>query len=51
VLVGWAVRREARKVGVAVLDSDERTGLAQSQGFVTSSSIDSTVGGYGWNLL
>jgi hypothetical protein len=44
VLVGWVVRREARKVGVAVLDSDGVTGLAQSQGFVTRSRIDPTVG-------
>ena len=51
VLVGWAVRREARKVGVAVLVSNERTGLAQSQGFVTRSRIESTVGRYGRDLL
>ena len=43
VLVGWDVRREARKVGVAVLDSDGVTVLAQSQEVVTRSRIDPTV--------
>ena len=43
VLVGWVVRREARKVGVAVLDSDGVTVLAQSQEVVTRSRIDPTV--------
>ena len=43
-LVGWDVRRQARKVGVAVLGSDEKTDLAQSQGSGTRSRIYLTAG-------
>lgn len=46
VLVGWDVRRQARKVGVAVLGSNGRTDLAQSQCSGTRSRVNLTVGNY-----